>query len=130
MKQPKDKYSSILIESTSNYLSMNNSSKFRSGVYLLEQEDSKITKKIGKIKTYHVGNTEQGHSVYKRIDKEKGESSRYFVEHPNGEMTHHVVVHGGGSPKLENLKKPSMHHNVDKLHPSVLKLIHNDLKEN
>ncbi len=126
-----------LIEAAAAYISKSKNS-FSSG-YIAEaktppKEDPKITAKVhdetGDIDAYHVGATKEGHHVYAHSETDRGESSSYTVAHPDGKMTRHVVDHGGELPKMKDLKKPSEHHNVDKLHPSVQRLIHKDLKDN
>lgn len=124
---------SKLIEATVEFLSRETSSK-QARSLKESTEDHAITSKVhdetGDIDAYHVGTTKEGHHVYAHSETDRGESSSYTVAHPGGKMTHHVVDHGGELPKMKDLKKPSEHHNVDKLHPSVQKLIHKDMKEN
>lgn len=81
----------------------------------------------------HVHTTPEGHHIYAHEESDHGESLHYAVKHPavNGKskITYHSVEHGGEQVTSKQLNTKQDWHNVDKLHPSVKKFIHKDIKD-
>lgn len=100
---------------------------------LFESEDPKITDKVIKMSgdpdISHVGSTKAGHHVYAHSETDRGEASTYVVHHPDGKMTSHHIDHGGELPSAKELSKPASFHNVHDLHPSVRKIMHQEMKD-
>ncbi len=76
----------------------------------------------------HAHTTPEGHHIYAHEDTDRGDAASYAVKHPNGKVTHHTVEHGGEPVSHRHLNSKQEWHNVDKLHPSIKKFIHKDIK--